>query len=100
MIRHNAIDDEDLRRLILGGHIRYGGNRKLRIYGRLDCASGKRMSRDNRVFFADEAAARAAGFRPAIIAFAPRMRAGGGHSVTRHLETGRKIGHTEPRVVP
>ena len=64
MIRHSAIDDEDLRRLILGGHIRYGGNRTLRIYGRLDCASGKRMKRDNRVFFADEAAARAAGFRP------------------------------------
>ena len=64
MIRHNAIDDEDLRRLILGGHIRYGGNRKLRIYGRLDCASGRRMGRGTRVFFADEAAARAAGFRP------------------------------------
>ena len=64
MIRHAVIDDEDLRRLILGGQIRFGGNRKLRIYGRLDCAAGKRMNRDNRVFFVDEAAARAAGFRP------------------------------------
>ena len=64
MIRHDAIDDEDLRRLMLGGHIRFGGNRRLRIYGHLDCSSGKRMKRDNRVFFGDAAAARAAGFRP------------------------------------
>ena len=64
MIRHAAIDDEDLRRLMLGGQIRFGGNRKLRIYGRLDCASGKRMARDSRVFFSSEAAAVASGFRP------------------------------------
>jgi len=64
MISHHAIDDEDLRRLILCGHIRYGGNRHLRIYGRLDCASGKRMKRDSRVFFGDKAEARDAGFRP------------------------------------
>lgn len=63
MIRHDAIDD-DLRRLIAGGHIRYGGNRRLRIYGRLDCASGKRMKRESRVFFGDAAEAREAGFRP------------------------------------
>ena len=64
MIRHTAIDDEDMCRLILGGHIRYGGNRRLRIYGRLNCVSGKRMNRDTRVFFGDAAEARAAGFRP------------------------------------
>ena len=29
MIRHDAIDDDDLRRLIVTGHIRYGGNRRL-----------------------------------------------------------------------
>jgi len=64
MIRHDALDDDDLRRLIAAGQIRYGGNRHLRIYGRLDCASGKRMTRASRVFFRDEASARAAGFRP------------------------------------
>jgi methylphosphotriester-DNA--protein-cysteine methyltransferase len=64
MIRHDAIDDDDLRRLILGGYIRYGGNRHLCIYGRLNCASGRRMARGSRVFFGDEAAARRAGFRP------------------------------------
>ena len=64
MIRHDALDDDDLRRLLAAGQIRFGGNRRLRIYGRLDCASGKRMKREQRVFFGDEAAARSAGFRP------------------------------------
>ena len=64
MIRHDAIDDDDLHRLIASGHIRYGGNSRLRIYGRLDCASGKRMKRRRRVFFASEDEARRAGFRP------------------------------------
>jgi hypothetical protein len=45
-----------------------GGNRRTRIYGRLDCASAIRaLPRGyarQRVFFADEAAAIAAGFRP------------------------------------
>jgi hypothetical protein len=47
---------------------RYGGNRKLRIYGRLDCPSARRALPKgyarHRVFFADEAAAIAAGYRP------------------------------------
>ena len=64
MIRHDAIDDDDLRRLILTGHVHYGGNRRLRIYVRLDCASGKRMKRAPRVFFGDESEAREAGLRP------------------------------------
>jgi hypothetical protein len=45
-----------------------GGNRKARIYGRLDCGSAHAaLSRGyaaHRVFFADEAAAVAAGYRP------------------------------------
>jgi hypothetical protein len=45
-----------------------GGNSRLRIYGRLDCASALRaLARGyarHRVFFADEATARAAGYRP------------------------------------
>lgn len=64
MIRHDALDNAVLRRMILAGEIRYGGNHWLGIYGRLDCASGKRMKRRTRVFFAGEDAARAAGFRP------------------------------------
>ena len=64
MIRHDALDNAVLRWMILAGEIRYGGNHRLGIYGRLDCASGKRMKRSTRVFFAGEDAARAAGFRP------------------------------------
>jgi hypothetical protein len=46
-----------------------GGNRWLRIYGRLDCPSARRTLdkggyKSVRVFFADEAAAIASGFRP------------------------------------
>lgn len=46
-----------------------GGNRKGRIYGRLDCPAALRALarggyRQNRVFFADESTAIAAGFRP------------------------------------
>jgi hypothetical protein len=45
-----------------------GGNGKARIYGRLDCGTARAaLSRGyaaHRVFFADEAAAVAAGFRP------------------------------------
>ena len=64
MNRHDALDNAVLGWMILAGEIRYGGNHRLGIYGRLDCASGKRMKRSTRVFFADEDAARAAGFRP------------------------------------
>jgi Metal binding domain of Ada len=47
-----------------------GGNRRLKIYGRLDCPSALRAIERggpyarHRVFFADEAGAIAAGFRP------------------------------------
>ncbi|CAN5346322.1 Ada metal-binding domain-containing protein [soil metagenome] len=48
---------------------RVGGHRRTRIYGRLDCPSALRaIARGGyaaqRVFFADEVAARAAGYRP------------------------------------
>jgi methylphosphotriester-DNA--protein-cysteine methyltransferase len=46
-----------------------GGNRTTRIYGRLDCSTALRLIASggyvaNRVFFADEATAVAAGYRP------------------------------------
>ena len=49
----------------------FGGNSKLKIYGRLDCPSALSTIRrfpgsyeKSRVFFADEATALAAGYRP------------------------------------
>jgi hypothetical protein len=45
-----------------------GGNRTLRIYGRLDCPSARRALprgyAQHRVFFADAVTAQAAGYRP------------------------------------
>jgi hypothetical protein len=56
-----------------------GGNRRLRIYGRLDCASARRALPKgyarHRVFFADEAAAIAAGYRPCGACLRERYRA-------------------------
>jgi hypothetical protein len=64
MIRHSDIDAPQLRALIESGKISLGGNSVLMIFGRLDCTSGKRMNKETRVFFADEAEPRAAGYRP------------------------------------
>ncbi|MCO5934236.1 metal-binding protein [Mucilaginibacter sp. RB4R14] len=70
MIRHVELGDsaftraKALKRLIDKGKILIGGNRRLKIYGKLSCGSGKRMKPDNRVFFTDEQEAKANDFRP------------------------------------
>lgn len=51
---------------------RFGGHRRTKIYGRLDCASARRwIARGHyvrhRVFFADESSARSAGYRPCAV---------------------------------
>lgn len=51
---------------------RLGGNKALKIYGRLDCPSALRWIKKghyvkNRVFFKDEETAIAAGYRPCAI---------------------------------
>ncbi|MFC3858031.1 Ada metal-binding domain-containing protein [Chitinophaga sp. GCM10012297] len=61
---HKDLDGPALRSLMRAGKIRFAGNRNLKIYGRLDCVSGKRMKRENRVFFASERSAQANGYRP------------------------------------
>ena len=57
----------------------FGGHRKSRIYGRLDCPSARRaIARGgytrHRVFFADEVTAIAAGYRPCGICCAERYQ--------------------------
>ncbi len=64
MIQHAEISDSDLRSKICSNKIRFGGNRKLKIYGTLSCTSGKRMKRENRVFFASEQEAQQNNYRP------------------------------------
>jgi len=70
MIQHHALENPAFGRSrqlylrIRAGEITLGGNRLLKIYGTLNCASGKRMKLANRVFFKDETEAVQAGYRP------------------------------------
>jgi methylphosphotriester-DNA--protein-cysteine methyltransferase len=64
MIAHSNLRDADLRINIKKQIIRLGGNRKLKIYGTLHCRSGRRMKRENRVFFSSENEALRLGYRP------------------------------------
>ncbi|KIX22735.1 metal-binding protein [Flavobacterium sp. 316] len=64
MIRHSEISDSDLQSKIKQQKIGLGGNIKLKIYGLLNCKSGKRMKRENRVFFMTEKEAIENDFRP------------------------------------
>lgn len=64
MIDHACITDHDLFLAIKFGKIKLGGNKRLKIFGRLNCKSGKRMKRYNRVFFVGEEEAMAEGYRP------------------------------------
>ena len=57
-----------------------GGHRRSKLYGRLDCPAARRaIARGgyvrDRVFFADEAAARAAGYRPCAVCLPERYAA-------------------------
>ena len=49
MISHNDIGSGILFRQII-----FAGNKKLKIYGKLNCTSGKRMKKENRIFFSSE----------------------------------------------
>jgi methylphosphotriester-DNA--protein-cysteine methyltransferase len=56
-----------------------GGHRRTKIYGRLDCPAALRaIARGgyvaSRVFFADAATARAAGYRPCAVCMATQYR--------------------------
>ncbi|TGD57060.1 Ada metal-binding domain-containing protein [Flavobacterium humi] len=64
MLYHSENSDREVRKQIRGKGICFGGNLKLKIYGMLHCNSGKRMKRENRVFFLSSAEAKENGFRP------------------------------------
>jgi methylphosphotriester-DNA--protein-cysteine methyltransferase len=63
MILHSDISATALRSLIHHKKILFAGNKKLKIYGLLQCGSGKRMLARNRVFFEDENEAIQSGYR-------------------------------------
>lgn len=60
----NFAGRKKLKILIEEGKIIMGGNSKLKIYGTLSCGSGKRMKKENRVFFSSEEEAIQEGYRP------------------------------------
>jgi len=70
MIKHADIGppcfttSRKLKQMIDDQWVKYGGNARLKIYGTLQCASGRRMKAVNRVFFSSEQEAMAHGFRP------------------------------------
>lgn len=64
LIQHMHIAGKYLRGLVKNHKISFGGNRNLKIFGTLKCASVKRMKRKNRVFFTSELEANSNGFRP------------------------------------
>ena len=64
MIQHKNLTDFQMLQLIGQNRNLIAGNGLLKIYGRLNCASGKRMTKENRIFFKDTTEAKANGFRP------------------------------------
>lgn len=64
MVRHVDLESGDIFRMIKNHSITVAGNSRLKIYGQLDCVSGKRMKKENRVFFKTERDAVFYGFRP------------------------------------
>jgi methylphosphotriester-DNA--protein-cysteine methyltransferase len=64
MVEHCNQTNVTIRRLIRRRKICIGGNKQLKIYGKLNCKSGKRLKRNNRVFFVSEHAAIQNGYRP------------------------------------
>jgi methylphosphotriester-DNA--protein-cysteine methyltransferase len=64
MILHSEISDIELRSIIQKKVVCFAGNKKLKIYGLLGCTSGKRMKKENRLFFTSEKEAQQNNYRP------------------------------------
>jgi methylphosphotriester-DNA--protein-cysteine methyltransferase len=64
MIPHTDLSTRQLQRLVHRGALSFAGHKGRKIYGRLDCRSGKRMHARNRVFFRDKQEALSLGYRP------------------------------------
>ena len=64
MWNHWELTNEELHPMLKSGEIKWGGNLRDKIYGKLTCGGGKRLLRTNRVFFDSEEEARAQGYHP------------------------------------
>jgi methylphosphotriester-DNA--protein-cysteine methyltransferase len=74
MRQHIELSSDTLHQLIRKRTLTLAGNRTLKIYGNLRCASGKSMKKKNRVFFLNEAEALTAGYRPCGNCMSPAFR--------------------------
>jgi methylphosphotriester-DNA--protein-cysteine methyltransferase len=69
MITHLSLGEaiysraKNLYQLIASNKISFAGNRGLKIYGLLNCKSGKKMKTENRVFFSSANEAEKKGYR-------------------------------------
>ena len=63
-IKHIDLSNRELYLKIRQLEIAYAGNQNLKIYGTLQCISGKRMRKENRVFFKTVQQATTLGYRP------------------------------------
>jgi len=64
MVHHTASTDAQIRKKIRKSSFEFAGNATLKIFGKLNCASGKRVKRTNRVFFNSREEAIKNSFRP------------------------------------
>ena len=65
MWKHKELSDQEVKELLKSKEIKFAGYYKGKIYGKLDCWSGKkRMKRKSRVFFESEKEAINLGYRP------------------------------------
>lgn len=64
MLLHQHLAKQELSQHLRKGTISLAGNGRLKIYGLLTCTTGKRMKKENRVFFKNETEAIQLGFRP------------------------------------
>ncbi|MDZ7648550.1 MAG: Ada metal-binding domain-containing protein [Cytophagales bacterium] len=64
MFLHSELTRQALRGLLKNQSITQAGNSRLKIYGLLSCTSGKRMKRQNRVFFVSKKEALKNEYRP------------------------------------
>lgn len=64
MFLHSNLTKTQLYEYVKNQKITLAGNSKLKIFGKLNCSSGKRMKKENRVFFIDENEALALSYRP------------------------------------
>ena len=64
MVKHTDTTNADLLTAIKQNEICLGGNIPMKIYGTLQCKSGKRLKKQNRIFFKSENEAEQNGYRP------------------------------------